>query len=144
MAASSYLNLCRSCSTDFASVEGFDRHRIGTHAYTLTEGLRMDPPKEDGGRCLSPAEMPEAGTEVDDRGRWRIARERPSDTPQELRTGDLSASGRWLEPGPFLHPAPTAHLVLRRPSSVEYDDEVVGCSRHQRGAEAPAPELSDD
>jgi hypothetical protein len=67
------MNLCRSCDTDFASVAAFDRHRTGTHEYTLSEGLRFEPPVEDGRRCMDVDEMLEAGMEVDPRGRWRIA-----------------------------------------------------------------------
>jgi hypothetical protein len=67
-----YLNLCR-CDTDFASVAAFDRHRTGVHDYTFPEGLRMDPPREDGRRCLDPEELLEAGMGIDPRGRWRVA-----------------------------------------------------------------------
>lgn len=67
------LNLCRSCDTDFASVAAFDRHRTGVHDYTLAEGLRFEPPVEDGRRCMAPDEMLDHGMEVDGRGRWRIA-----------------------------------------------------------------------
>lgn len=48
----------------------FDRHRVGAHAFTFTEGLDLDPPREDGRRCLDEAEMFERG--MDPRGRWRI------------------------------------------------------------------------
>jgi hypothetical protein len=68
-----YLNLCRACGCDFASLAAFDRHRTGVHAYTYSEGLRRDPPVDDGRRCLDAAEMREAGMEGDARGRWRIA-----------------------------------------------------------------------
>lgn len=67
----SYLNLCRSCETDFSSVAAFDRHRTGTHEYTFLEGIELG--REDGRRCMDPDEMLEAGMEVDSRGRWRIA-----------------------------------------------------------------------
>ena len=69
------MNLCRSCGEDFASVAAFDRHRVGWHAYTLVEGLRLDTPREDGRRCLDPAEMRAAGMELDRRARWCIARD---------------------------------------------------------------------
>jgi len=68
-----FANFCRSCNTDFASVNAFDRHRTGVQEYLFADGLRMEPPVEDGRRCLSPNEMLDAGMEVDDRGRWRIA-----------------------------------------------------------------------
>lgn len=74
------MNLCRSCGQDFGSVSAFDRHRVGKHAYTFSEGLRMDPPHEEGRRCLDASEMRAAGMELDPRGRWRI----PSD-PERLR-----------------------------------------------------------
>jgi hypothetical protein len=47
-----YRNLCRGCGVDFASVSAFDRHRTGTYVYTFAEGLELDPPQEDGRRCL--------------------------------------------------------------------------------------------
>lgn len=65
-----FLNLCRDCGEDFSSVEMFDRHRVGRHGYTITEGLHMDPPVEDGRRCLSPFELLVLGCELDARGRW--------------------------------------------------------------------------
>ena len=40
----SYLNLCRSCGCDFARVSAFDRHRVGVHEYTYSEGLKLEPP----------------------------------------------------------------------------------------------------
>lgn len=63
-------NLCRSCGQDFAYVGGFDDHRVGEHDYTLSEGLRMDPPREDGRRCLSESEMVARGWGRDKHGRW--------------------------------------------------------------------------
>jgi hypothetical protein len=70
------MNLCRACSTDFASVAAFDRHRVGTYAYAWS------PEREDGRRCLIGDELLEAGLELDPKGRWRTAltdaeRERP-------------------------------------------------------------------
>jgi hypothetical protein len=53
----------------------FDRHRTGVHAYTFLEGLDLDPPREDGRRCLDPDDMREAGMELDARGRWCIVAE---------------------------------------------------------------------
>jgi hypothetical protein len=69
----SYLNLCRSCGCDFASVSAFDRHRVGVHEYTYSEGLKLEPPREDGRRCMDADELAGAGMERDPRGRWRIA-----------------------------------------------------------------------
>lgn len=67
-----FLNICRGCDQDFASVEAFDRHRVGVHEYTFTEGLDRDPPVEDGRRCLDAGEMREASMSVNGRGRWQI------------------------------------------------------------------------
>lgn len=72
---------CRSCEWDFAGQSYFDLHRVGVHAYTYSEGLKMEgqrtksgaplePPAEDGRRCLTEVEMRKKGWEVDDRGRW--------------------------------------------------------------------------
>jgi len=63
-------NLCSPCEQDFASVTLFDAHRIGTHAYTYSEGVAMEPMREDGRRCLNTAEMRAKGWALDDRGRW--------------------------------------------------------------------------
>lgn len=67
-----YLNLCRSCEQDFASVSAFDRHRVGVHAYTHSGSLKLDPPREDGRRCLDTDELRDVGMELDARGRWAI------------------------------------------------------------------------
>jgi len=64
------LNYCRACDQDFGSVELFDRHRVGQHAYTHAEGLRRNPPKTDGRRCLSVEAMLERGWQLDARERW--------------------------------------------------------------------------
>jgi hypothetical protein len=48
---------------------------VGKHAYTYEEGLKTDPPREDGRRCLSVAEL-----QASDRfarnafGRWTLAK----------------------------------------------------------------------
>jgi hypothetical protein len=68
-------NWCATCGLDFASVRGFDRHRVGVHAFTLSEGLALDPPREDGRRCLDVVELAGLGFELDGRGRWRDAAE---------------------------------------------------------------------
>lgn len=65
------MNLCRPCGEDFSSVGSFDAHRVGEHDYTLHEGLKMEPPREDGRRCLTVDEMEEAGWDKDKHGRWR-------------------------------------------------------------------------
>jgi len=74
------LNFCCACKTDFASVTAFDKHRVGAHAFTFARGLELDPPREDGRRCLDADEMPAAGLELDPRGRWRI----PSDVQARM------------------------------------------------------------
>jgi len=56
-------NFCRSCNLDFASVGAFDAHRTGVHDYTFAEGLRMNPSREDGRRCLDLDELPGHGLE---------------------------------------------------------------------------------
>lgn len=63
---------CASCGLQFTGTSGFDAHRTGAHAFTFREGLLLEPPREDGRRCLHPEEMVEAGMELDDRGRWGI------------------------------------------------------------------------
>jgi hypothetical protein len=68
----SYPNLCRSCGCDFASDSAFDRHRVGVYMYTHAEGLELEPPREDGRRCLDADEMLAAGLAPDGRGRWSI------------------------------------------------------------------------
>jgi hypothetical protein len=45
-------NWCASCGEDFSSSTLFDRHRVGRHEYTQSDGLSFDPPREDGRRCL--------------------------------------------------------------------------------------------
>ena len=73
------MNLCRVCGLDFHSVRDFDAHRVGKHAYTFQEGLRMDPPVEDGRRCLDHEEMLAEGWSLSKQGRWR--RRPPQDMP---------------------------------------------------------------
>lgn len=68
------MNVCRSCETDFATVAAFDDHRVGTHDYTYSEGAKMDPPREDGRRCLKRKEREELGWLLDQHGRWLAPR----------------------------------------------------------------------
>jgi hypothetical protein len=75
------MNLCRECGEDFASVAAFDAHRVGRHAHTFREGLAMDPPREDGRRCLDPGELENGGWQRDTRGRWL----RPADRRRALK-----------------------------------------------------------
>lgn len=64
------MNLCRTCDCNFASVESFDAHRVGTHDYTYSEGAAMNPPREDGRRCLSIDEMLDTGWDLDVKGEF--------------------------------------------------------------------------
>ena len=64
------LNGCTGCGNDFASTLLFDAHRTGVYAYSLEQGLRLDPPREDGRRCLGVDEMTATGWKLNDRGRW--------------------------------------------------------------------------
>lgn len=59
------------CNLHFADDPSFDAHRVGTHEYTYWEGLKLDPPREDGRRCLSVEEMVEAGWTKNRFDRWR-------------------------------------------------------------------------
>ena len=70
------MNLCCACETDFSSVSAFDKHRVGKHRYTYSEGLKFDPPVEDGRRCMDVDEMTAAGMELDARGRRTITADR--------------------------------------------------------------------
>jgi hypothetical protein len=56
--------LCRPCDVHFASLRGFDRHRVGDHQLNY-------PDHENGRRCLTPDEYAAHGLELDQRGRWR-------------------------------------------------------------------------
>jgi hypothetical protein len=86
------MNFCTTCGLDFASVAAFDAHRVGKHAYTFSEGLRMDPPREDGRRCLDPDEMKRAGWKRDGRGRWVDPKEARRPRRQE-RDADRRGGG---------------------------------------------------
>ena len=61
---------CSPCGLMFADDYSFDEHRVGEHEYTFREGLDMDPPVEDGRRCLDLDEMERAGWKKDRFGRW--------------------------------------------------------------------------
>jgi hypothetical protein len=79
-------NLCRSCNQDFNSVDLFERHRVGTHQYTYSEGIAMTPMREDGRRCLSVDEMQAKGWEPNERGYW-IDPEKVADARARLGKG---------------------------------------------------------
>lgn len=63
-------NYCRSCRQDFSSTSLFDQHRVGKHEYTYSDGLDMEPPQEDGRRCLEITEMEAKGWALDNRSCW--------------------------------------------------------------------------
>lgn len=65
---------CTACGEDFGGVSAFDAHRVGKHAYDFSEGLRMDPPREDGRRCLDLDEFAEHGLVLNKRGTWSLRR----------------------------------------------------------------------
>ena len=73
------MNVCGLCKLDFGSVTAFDQHKVGVHAYTLAEGLRMSPPREDGRRCKDTDELTAAGWKPDRHGRWRTPGPRVDD-----------------------------------------------------------------
>ena len=64
------MNLCSACGEDFGGIGAFDAHRVGKHAYDFSEGLKMDPPREDGRRCLDVDEMEQQGFVRNARGSW--------------------------------------------------------------------------
>lgn len=51
---------CPTCGLIFGSLAAFSLHRVGVHEFTYSEGARMDPPREDGRRCLSEHEIESA------------------------------------------------------------------------------------
>ena len=65
------MNLCVSCGLDFSDVPDFDDHRVGKHEYTYSQGVAMEPMREDGRRCLTLDEMRRSGWTRDRYGRWR-------------------------------------------------------------------------
>ena len=64
------MNLCRACGEEFGGVTLFDKHRVGTHAYTAQEGEQFSPPASDGRRCLSVEEMCARGWARNGLARW--------------------------------------------------------------------------
>ena len=86
------MNLCRACDTDFSSVAAFDRHRAGVHEYLFAEGLQMNPPREDGRRCMAPEEMLGGGMGLDPKGRWKLVPSATQKAFYEQNSSVLSAS----------------------------------------------------
>ena len=64
------LHGCFGCRQDSTSLGLFDRHRVGVYEYTFEQGLRLDPSRKDGRRCLDADEMTARGWALNDRGRW--------------------------------------------------------------------------
>jgi hypothetical protein len=95
------VNVCTACGLDFTGVRDFDMHRVGVHAYTYSDGLRMEPMREDGRRCLDGSELEAAGWFRDRHGRWshpsrRQAQKRSyalRQSRQDATKGDGSTSG---------------------------------------------------
>ena len=92
------MNLCVSCGLDFTGVRDFDAHRVGAHAYTYAEGLRMKSSREDGRRCLDVDDLQAAGWFLDRYGRWshpsrRRTRERASALQQSRQEAPEPAEG---------------------------------------------------
>lgn len=67
------MNFCRTCEQDFSSIAAFDKHRVGVHAYTYSEGVAMEPMRENGRRCLTTDELCASGFRQNVRGRWELA-----------------------------------------------------------------------
>jgi hypothetical protein len=65
------LNQCGACRKDFTSIASFDRHRVGVHAYTYSQGLRFPELVEDGRRCLDNSELNALGIVQIANGRWQ-------------------------------------------------------------------------
>lgn len=72
------MNECGSCGNDFASLRAFDAHRVGKHAYSYSEGVRSEPLREDGRRCLGPSELRHVGMGLDAQDRWFLVAHRDS------------------------------------------------------------------
>lgn len=86
------MNGCGSCREVFTSVRAFDEHRVGRHAYTVTEGLRRRPPVEDGRRCLVAHELRDVGFAQDASGRWYLVERR--DAARERFSAGLDMAER--------------------------------------------------
>jgi hypothetical protein len=89
------MNYCRACREDFGSLTAFDGHRTGTNAYTFREGLNMEPPREDGRRCLDPDELAAMGWHQDGQGRWKL----PLSEAQRQRLAGMRAERQHRRPG---------------------------------------------
>jgi hypothetical protein len=84
------LAFCTSCGRDFVGDSLFDLHRVGVHDYTISEGLKLDPPREDGRRCLDADEMRKRG--------WRpLTVEEKRASPRHSHRADFDVE-LWFDP----------------------------------------------
>jgi hypothetical protein len=96
------LNYCCACKKDFSSLSAFDKHRAGVHEYTFLQGIHLDPPKENGRRCLDEDEFSKVGLFLNEKGRWSL----PSDAsdyfeaPSPKTSASSASSGDEASPSP--------------------------------------------
>lgn len=76
------VSLCRECGKVFTTTSTFDRHRTGKYDINAPGYGR---------RCLTDAELSEAGFAQNDKGRWYRSFSGPARA--YTRTGDAIASG---------------------------------------------------
>lgn len=76
---------CTVCHETFTGNEAGDRHRVGDHN-------DRDPNSPDRRRCLTSAEMLGAGMVQDDRGMWRVHRDRPNHWAVARQTAEQAES----------------------------------------------------
>jgi hypothetical protein len=90
------VNVCPTCDKDFASVEGFDRHRV-----LLPKHLDPDPPTR---RCLTTEEL-EAGEPEDEDGNRTVW---TRTAPRSTGKGRFTKGGAWAfvkaDPDPSINP----------------------------------------
>jgi hypothetical protein len=126
------MNACGACGLNFGSVAAFDAHRFGRHGYTYSEGLRMDPPRKDGRRCVTPEEIAESSLFVQNaHGRW------------SLRAGlDAARTLRLLSPQRVDRPSPHRRLTPTegmRPPAGPLTKASTSMGGHRANGPAPAP-----
>ena len=142
------VNICRSCGVDFSSVSAFDRHRVGRHVYTLSEGLRLNTTHEDGTalpRCRRESapgrrmELDRAWSLVRHPGR-RAGQIAPYSCGEHLRgprwTDGRDRGGSTLD-RPFFAPVPLQiDQAFTRTATSEPGPYLLGC---HLAAESSAP-----
>ena len=124
------MNLCRTCGSDFASVEAFDAHRIGSYAYTFDEGLRLEAPRENGRRCLATEEFRSRGWTVDRAGRWV----HPRETRKRTSRGGDALPTATFEPQTSLRMSPVSDelseaITASSFTPVNATDKTIGSSQ---------------